>query len=413
MEDQVLKAKRYWYEIKLVKLLLKQKLETSAGFRALSKNFAILILCFNLKYKNQNPTHTTIINWVHKIGYYELTKKKEKANDWIIILDHSIQLGNDKVFVVFGIREKNIDFSRPLNFHDLVPLREITKQKWNGEIVSKVLTDLENEIGTIKYAVADKGSDIKKGLKLANINHIYDLTHKIASVLQKIYKTDKTYEELTIKISQMRRKLAQSHLAYLVPTVQRKKARYQNIKCICDWAMKIIMYLKKENNLSIEDRKKIIWIKEYEEFIKELYIINDVISDIEKLIKHNGLSKRTIEQCNECSSRLSGQKGELIKNELKKYFDETYNLIKKTNKILCTSDIIESAFGKYKNYVSNNPLAGITNLVLCISAFTSKLTDYEIKIALEKTRIMDIKNWTKKFIGKTQIQKRREAFAIG
>ncbi|MCH7410274.1 hypothetical protein MM239_12775 [Belliella sp. DSM 111904] len=40
--------------------------------------------------------------------------------------------------------------------------------------------------------------------------------------------------------------------------------------------------------------------------------------------------------------------------------------------LLCSSDIIESAFGKYKNYIQANPMVGITNL--CLAAFTGKLT---------------------------------------
>ena len=47
---------------------------------------------------NQSPSHVTIRNWTLKIGYYELTHQKEKADDWIILLDHSIQFGQEKIF---------------------------------------------------------------------------------------------------------------------------------------------------------------------------------------------------------------------------------------------------------------------------------------------------------------------------
>jgi hypothetical protein len=66
--------------------------------------------------------------------------------------------------------------------------------------------------------------------------------------------------------------------------------------------------------------------------------------------------------------------------------------------ILCTSDIIESAFGKYKNYVSKNPMAGVTNLTLCLAAFTSSLKKESIRDALEKTKVADIQKWTKENI---------------
>lgn len=87
-------------------------------------------------------------------------------------------MGADKVFVIFGIREKDIDFSSPLRLTDLVPLRLICKTKWDGTTIKDILDELADEIGTIKYVVSDYGSDIKKGLRLSEIFHIYDLTHK-------------------------------------------------------------------------------------------------------------------------------------------------------------------------------------------------------------------------------------------
>ena len=86
------------------------------------------------------------------------------------------------------------------------------------------------------------------------------------------------------------------------------------------------------------------------------------------------------------------------------------NLLPESKEILCTSDILESAFGKYKNFVSNNPMSGITNLVLSIAAFTSSLNKKEIKNALETVTTSKVKEWTSEFIGKTLLQKRREVF---
>ena len=71
------------------------KLGTSTSFRALSINF--MITKESLGFMCNVPSHTTILNWVHKIGYYELVKTKEKADDWIIILDESIQFGQEKL----------------------------------------------------------------------------------------------------------------------------------------------------------------------------------------------------------------------------------------------------------------------------------------------------------------------------
>ena len=62
-------------------------------------------------------------NWTLKIGYYELFHQKEKADDWIILLDHSIQFGQEKIFTVLGIRQKDfLELKRPLQYTDIKTL---------------------------------------------------------------------------------------------------------------------------------------------------------------------------------------------------------------------------------------------------------------------------------------------------
>ncbi len=384
------------------------KLQTSASFRASTKCFSIITESLDISCKT--PSYTTLLNWVHKIGYYELNKVKEKADDWIIILDESIQLGCDKILVIFGIRESKIDFTRPLNFQDLVPLREISRTNWNGELIKDVILDLKKEIGNIKYAVGDYGSDIKKGLNLLNITHIHDITHKFALILKKLFKNNISYKEITLKITEMRRKLFQSEIAYIIPPRQRTKSRYQNIKIISNWCLRAVNFMENGQVKSekIEDNLK--WILSHKSFIHELSEINQTICDVEKVLKHNGLSVKTKEECNLIMGNLTSKQGMEIKEQISLYLDETTKMLPEVKKILITSDIIESAFGKYKNYVSFNPMAGITNLALSIAAFTSSLTEIEIKKALEETTVDDIKKWSGQFIGKTLLQKRREAF---
>jgi hypothetical protein len=405
------KPKRYSYYINVITILVNQKLKTSASFRAVILSYLITSAEYTLK--RGIPTYTTLLNWVHKIGYYQLTKEKDKAEDWIIILDESIQLGTDKALVIFGIRESHIKFDRPLEFIDLIPLRIKSKQKWDGEVIKEILDELKEELGGIKYAVGDYGSDIKRGLAMAKIPHIHDITHKIALILEGLYKNDDGYKGLTAKMSEMRIKLSQSEIAYVIPPKQRKKSRYQNIKTISDWGKKAVGFLNNGNSLDIKANNVLEWIKEYEPFIEELSDLNNVIKNIEKEVKSNGLSELTIEKSNKYLSRLESPNGIKFRESINEYFKNTNGLFPELKKKLCTSDIIESAFGKYKNYVSNNPMAGVTNLVLCIAAFTLSLKKEEIKEALEATRMKDIKKWTLENIGKTLFQKRREAFSFG
>jgi hypothetical protein len=406
------RPKNHQYSLLVIRLVVMVKLQTSASFRAIGHLVVILQMEFHLL--TETPTPTTVANWVYKIGYYELTRPKDQAEDWIILLDHSIQLGQDKLFVVLGIRECQIDFTRPLTYHDLTPFVITSKPSWNADDVCASLTAFQNQIGPIKYAVGDHSGELKKGVQLAGIRQIHDLTHAIALMVEKLYKTDDTYHALTTQMSAMRTKYSQSQLAPLIAPKQRKKSRYQNIKTIADWAKTALTTYESVAGQPSEDAQRIQqaleWLPSYKACIDELATINDIICQVERIVKWYGLSKDTVKQCRPILKQLStrsGSKGALLKKQLEQYFQTTLKLIHASNQLLCTSDILESAFGKYKNYLSTNPLAGVTNLALVIAAFTSSLEKHEIKEALENTTIKDIKTWTQKHIGTTVFAKRK------
>lgn len=389
-------------------MLLEIKLKTSTSFRALALNARIISK--TLRFETKSPTHTTILNWVHKLGYYQLKIKKEKSDDWIIIIDESIQIGKEKILMILGIREKDVDFKRPLVLQDLLPLEEKVSASWTSEEISKILFKLGKKLGRIKYAVCDGSNKLKKALCIAKIEHIYDITHKIAMILEKRYNTNESYVRILEKIAVMKKKYIQTDIAFLMPPKMRTKSRYLNIFEISKWLYKTLKYCEINKNNKICEKFK--WLYDYKDFIIELYESIESIKIIEKVLKTNGFSKETKRECKDILNKNKSSLGKILKKELVEYFQEISKKLPKTKKTLITSDIIESSFGKYKNYLSENPMAGITNLILCIAAFTFKLDELNIKKALESTVIDDIKQWTNENIGKSLFQKRKQAYAL-
>ncbi|MCK5493784.1 MAG: hypothetical protein KAJ14_11805 [Candidatus Omnitrophica bacterium] len=370
---------------------------------------------YNSSKINHAPTHTTIINWIHKIGLFQLNRKKEVGNDWILILDHSIQIGKEMVFVVFGLREKNMTFDKPLGFQDLEIIRELSREKWTGEDIQEILLEIKKELGNVLYAISDGAGILKKGLRLSKIKHSYDITHKIAIIIKHFYGKDKTFIDFTHQMTMSKKTLSFTDLAFLLPPKLRGKSRFSNIGPITNWGINILNCLDKppdllDKKLIPKISEKFGWIKQYRNLILELSRLNKVICSIQKIIKSNGLSKKTKTDCIKVMEDIENfENGIIFKNLLTEYFDQHLKLIKRKS-ILCCSDIIESAFGKYKNYISHNPLACVTNLILCIAAFTSKFELNEIKQCMEEYTINDVKEWTMKNIKKTMFQKRKECF---
>ena len=69
----------------------------------------ILPLMFKLK---KPPSINSGKFWMLKLGYYNLTKELTKADDWIYIIDHSIQMGKDKLLLILGVRTKDLPQER-------------------------------------------------------------------------------------------------------------------------------------------------------------------------------------------------------------------------------------------------------------------------------------------------------------
>ena len=335
---------------------------------------------------------------------------KEKADDWIIILDESIGIGQEKVLVILGIRRSHVDFSRPLMLQDMEPITVKSKERWTGQDIANELKIVEEKLGTIIYAVTDSGSTIKYGLKEVEITQVYDITHAIAICLQRLYEKDENFKDYAHKAGQMRFKLCCSKYAHLIPPNQRSKSRFLNIDIISKWGMKVLQALQ-NNEISAEDRYQLQWVKEKESFIIEMDLIMSVVQEISIILKNEGLSKQTKSRCSALLNNCKKGKLKIFKEYMLNYLSENTKQISHRKEILlCCSDIIESTFGRYKNELSKNPMSGITDLVLIIPALTSSLSGDTVRAAIDNCRVKDIEVWKKNNLCNSLLAKRKMVF---
>lgn len=384
------------------------KITTSCSFRSLSKIFAAFNLYLNIELSA--PSFSTAKLWVEKIGYAKLQSVKEKADDWILILDESIGIGQEKVLLVLGIRRSNIDFTRPLILQDMEPILVKSSERWTRHDISKELNIIKEKLGTVIYAVTDGGSALKSGLRDAEIDWVYDITHASAIFLDRIYRKDEDFKAFTYNAGQMRFKLCCSKYAHLIPPNQRSKSRFLNIDILSNWAAKALTAYD-TNKISSEERMQIKWVKEIETFILEMNLLISKVQEISIILKNEGLSKKTMKKCIACLKEYKKGKLQQFKNLMIEYLKENTKYITKyKEKLLCCSDVIESTFGKYKNELSKNPMCGITDLVLIIPAFTANLTAEWINEAIDSCTVKDIQQWNKENLCSSLLAKRKKIY---
>ena len=118
------------------------------------------------------PSFTGIRKWLGRIGMYELKRENEYRDDWIFIVDFTVELGHQKALVILGVSQKYfqeevIDLDRCLSHKDVEVLGIEIMDSTKGEMIEQQLEKISKRVGVPVQIVADNGSDLAKGIKLS------------------------------------------------------------------------------------------------------------------------------------------------------------------------------------------------------------------------------------------------------
>jgi len=170
--------------------------------------------------------------WILRLGLYELTRPKEKADDWVWIVDHTIQISSVKCLLIVGCRLRDWEQDRrPLRRTDLEVLALEPVEKSSGEIVCEQFQRTAKITGVPRAIVTDGGSDLQRGKAFYRELHpevasCYDIAHKTALFLKKALAKDERWQEFLKKMAASKKQSVRSPVAFLAPPLVPDQARY-------------------------------------------------------------------------------------------------------------------------------------------------------------------------------------------
>ena len=370
------------------------------------------------------PRWTTIQNWILRFGLYKLLKPLPKRKDWVWIIDHTINFGVKKCFVVLAVSHEAFEKKNyQLQHKDMEVAVIDIQEKATGERVAKVLNKLRGEIGTPLQIVSDKGSNIKKGVEIFKKKSkktivTYDITHKASNELKKTLNRNPRWNLFINKIADTKRKSLHTIMAYLAPPKPREKSRWLNLDFNLKWAETILENKHQSRPGRLTKRQQKFrelfgWLDEFEEDIKEWRLLLDVVDEAQKEVKRNGLSKETNYNFKKITEKagVGNPTIEKIKLKITDFLISETAAMKDEQILLGTSDIIESVFGKFKIFSAKNPMKEIGRSVLTMPILTSEVTIEEVKEAMETISDKKLSEWLESNIGESLFAKRRKAYA--
>src|ERR1700678_4330091 len=152
-QDKKIPRRRYSATVILISLLL----ILSGGLSLRGAREAFIRCYFWLQCRM--PAHTAIRDWILQVGYYKLTSI-QKSNDWIGMIDLSIQIGSKKCLLILGVQASTLLKAKALTFEDVHVLHLELLEKTSGPIIYEVLKKSEEKIGRYRQFCHDQGSDI-------------------------------------------------------------------------------------------------------------------------------------------------------------------------------------------------------------------------------------------------------------
>jgi hypothetical protein len=403
-----------------MELMLRMTLDSAVGFRGCS---AVLDVMHEWSPQlPAPPAPNTVQSWLLRVGLHELQRPKEKANDWVLLIDHTLQLGAWKCLVMVGIRQSAWEqLDRPLTHHDLTLFALEPVQKSDGEQVDRQLEAVAEQVGVPRAILSDEGSDLTNGAAQFQEKHpetqvLNDLAHKAAIFLKRELLADPRWDSFVKHCGQTQPRVKQTELGHLAPPTQKVKARYMNLGPLIHWGAKMLRLIdtpvsERPAELDLSRlEEKFGWIREFRTALVEwndLEKVKDRALEYGRVEGYHVAAKKQLHQ--QLSPVATTAAGRRLATALVEFVGEQSKCLRHGKSLPASSEVLESLIGKGKRLQGQHSRGGFTHMILGMAASVVQITHDGIRQALESVRTADLREWCDRTLGPSLTAQRRRA----
>ena len=351
--------------------------------------------------------------WLLRLGLYHLNRPQEMADDWMWIADHTLQMGDRKCLIVVGIRqsawnrEDRVLSHEDVRLIDLVPVTES-----NGKVVYRQLKAAAAKTGVPRAIVSDGGSDLHCGIELFRRRHrgtawLYDVKHKTACLLKHALERDASWRSFVEKAHRFKQQVSQTELAGLAPPQQRSKARYMNVDVLTDWAGRSLKLLDCRKAIVAAGLRrsrveaKLGWLRKFAPQVRRWQEMLAVVGTAEHYVRHEGIHAKAAEELAAALPKPTTPAAKRLRKQLLEFIQTQAQQARGEERLLGSSEVLESIIGKFKNVAGERGQHGLTGMVLSIGALVGKQTVATVDMALTEVPTRHVWDWCHSHLGPT------------
>jgi hypothetical protein len=126
------------YSLSIISLSLKLVLEAGSSLRGAAAAMALLVRHGFASFTV--PSFSAIRSWLLRVGHYALIRPLDRRTPWLWLVDHTIQIGTQKILVILGCPMDQVPFGqRALQLSDLQLVALVPMEKSTAALVEAQL----------------------------------------------------------------------------------------------------------------------------------------------------------------------------------------------------------------------------------------------------------------------------------
>ena len=394
------------------------------------------MICDWLGAEAKLPDWTTVRTWMLRVGAAAIAQPIEQADDWIVMADHSNQIGPEKVLAVLGVRASKLPPpGQPLQ-HDDVRVLELTPgTSWKREHMTAAYEQVAERCGVPLAVLVDGAVELREGAeplrkRRENMLILGDFKHYAANVLKKVVGQDERYAQFITQLGRTRSTIQQTELAHLTPPSPKPKARFMNLAPTLRWAKMVSWQLSHPHSQARHEitaarmNDKLGWMRGFRDDIDRWHACQEVVCAASTFVNEQGLFRGATRQLRDhLRTQRNGAGHDRVKDHDRRQV--TASLLRfvreaelqlarlppnSVPRVPLSTEILESSFGLFKQLERQQSKGGFTSLLAAYGSLLHASTPESIRRDFAQVSVQDMRAWVREKLGTTLASKRQTAY---
>lgn len=396
------------------------------GFRPCEE--ALQILFDWLGVEANVPAWTSIRTWLCRIGVDGLHQALEPHDDWLWMVDHSNQIGKEKVLTILGVRTSQLPApGQTLRHKDVHVLAVVPGTQWKRDDVREQYKKLAARVGSPRILLSDGAVELRESadvLKKAGRQPILlrDLKHFSANALERMLGRSDRFQTYLSKLGRTRSAVQQTELSHFTPPPPKNKARFMNLEPMLRWGEMISWHLahpQSEARQSIPTERmneKLGWLRDFRADLAQWRRIQRVIDETLQFVNTQGLYRGAATALRQrldelrCNAEDRCEQSDQMVRTLIQFVADSEKELAEGERGWLSTEILESSFGLYKALEGQHSKGGFTSLLASFAALLSDCTPGNVRDSFRRVSTKDMKKWVSDNLGRTLSSKRAGAY---